>query len=343
MSAHCLNDQVIEVQRQQKWKSKALETVKSSYILEDMQQRERLSLKPMLEWSNEMEKTITAPYDYLVSHPGKGIRKQLLAACNFWLKIDDASLTTIGRSISMLHNASLLIDDIQDDSYLRRGQPSAHTVFGVAQTINSANHMYFLAQRELMKLEKWPEMMRIFNEELLNLHRGQGMDLFWRNTMTTPTEEEYLLMISNKTGGLFRLAIRLMQAASTTAVDLAPLADTLGLLFQIQDDYLNLTSETMGAAKGYCEDLEEGKFSFPVIHAIHNDPNGADFILETLRKRPRDGASKTRAVTYMGEVTKSLQYTRDTVSDLVYQMERIVREYEPQNVAFDEILARIVQ
>lgn len=96
-----------------------------------------------------------------------------------------------------------------------------------------------------MKLEQWPAMIGIFSEELLNLHRGQGMDLFWRNTMTTPTEEEYLLMISNKTGGLFRLAIRLMQAVSTTAIDLVPLMDTLGLLFQIRDDYLNLTSKTV--------------------------------------------------------------------------------------------------
>ena len=51
---------------------------------------------------------ITEPYDYLISHPGKDIRKQLLAACSFWLQIDDSALAVIGSSISMLHNASLL-------------------------------------------------------------------------------------------------------------------------------------------------------------------------------------------------------------------------------------------
>lgn len=85
--------------------------------------------------------------------------------------------------------------------------------------------------------------MNIFNEELINLHRGQGMDIYWRETVTTPTEQEYLMMISNKTGGLFRLAIRLMQAVSSASVDLVPLMDLLGLIFQIQDDYLNLTSQ----------------------------------------------------------------------------------------------------
>ena len=102
--------------------------------------------------------------------------------------------------------------------------------------------MYFLAQKELMKLDRYPSLAQIFNEELLNLHRGQGMDLYWKDIFTIPTEEEYLLMVSNKTGGLFRLGIRLLQAVSPTNVDLVPLADTLGLIFQIQDDYKNLTS-----------------------------------------------------------------------------------------------------
>jgi geranylgeranyl pyrophosphate synthase len=54
----------------------------------------------------------------------------------------------------------------------------------------------------------------VFVEELLNLHRGQGMDLYWRETLTCPTEEEYIGMVLDKTGGLFRLAVRLMQLES---------------------------------------------------------------------------------------------------------------------------------
>lgn len=105
------------------------------------------------------------------------------------------------------------IDDIQDMSLLRRGRPVAHRIFGVAQTINSANYAYFLAQQRLYAL-KSPKALEIFTEELLNLHRGQGMDLFWRDSLNCPTEEEYLEMVSNKTGGLFRLAIRLLQLES---------------------------------------------------------------------------------------------------------------------------------
>ncbi|KAL8653121.1 MAG: hypothetical protein Q9226_003974 [Calogaya cf. arnoldii] len=290
----------------------------------------------------DREETVTQPYDYLLSQPGKDIRKQLLAACNFWLDIDESALTTIGRSISMLHNASLLIDDIQDGSNLRRGQPSAHTIYGIAQTINSANHAYFLAQKELLGLREGSSMVNIFNEEVINLHRGQGMDIYWRETVTTPTEQEYLLMISNKTGGLFRLAIRLMQDISSVSVDLVPLMDLLGLIFQIQDDYLNLTSQPMASAKGYCDDLEEGKFSFPVIHAIQNDPSEGGWMLDTLRRRPTDEHTKRQAVEYMTSVTKSLEYTRATIEWLMGRVRAYLAEIGPRNTAFEAVLDKIV-
>ncbi len=135
------------------------------------------------------------------------------------------------------------IDDIQDGSDLRRGSPAAHRVFGDAQAINSANYAYFLAQKELLQLRNSWEAFQIFNEELLNLHRGQGMELFWRDTLTVPTVEQYLQMISNKTGGLFRLAVRLMQSVNPSDHDILPLTELLGLIFQIRDDHRNLCSD----------------------------------------------------------------------------------------------------
>lgn len=114
-------------------------------------------------------------------------------------------------------NAIILcrVDDVEDSSILRRGIPVAHSIFGTAQTINSANYVYFGALQELLKLRN-PRAIQIYTDELCNLHRGQGMDLFWRDTLTCPTEEDYLEMVGNKTGGLFRLAVKLMQAESSS-------------------------------------------------------------------------------------------------------------------------------
>jgi geranylgeranyl diphosphate synthase type 3 len=149
----------------------------------------------------------------LISQPGKGIRAQLISAFNAWLEVPPDGLAIITKVVGMLHTASLLVDDVEDSSVLRRGLPVAHSIFGTAQTINSANYVYFCALQEIQNLKN-PKAITIFTEELLNLHRGQGMDLFWRDSLTCPTEEDYLEMVGNKTGGLFRLAIKLMQAES---------------------------------------------------------------------------------------------------------------------------------
>jgi geranylgeranyl diphosphate synthase type 3 len=122
------------------------------------------------------------------------------------------------------------MDDVEDSSELRRGIPVAHKIYGVPQTINTANYVYFLAMQELYRFrssavaknaeqgrkedDKLDEvitgeqrrkrsptlvLMAIHvwsrKEELLQLHRGQGLDLFWRDTLTCPTEEEYVGMV----------------------------------------------------------------------------------------------------------------------------------------------------
>jgi geranylgeranyl pyrophosphate synthase len=119
------------------------------------------------------------------------------------------------------------VDDVEDSSILRRGIPVAHSIFGTPQTINSANYVYFKALQDLLVMNN-PKLIEIFTEELLNLHRGQGMDLYWRDSLTCPSEADYLEMVGNKTGGLFRLAIKLMQAESATPVyvPFSPLSST---------------------------------------------------------------------------------------------------------------------
>src|SRR6185312_4175413 len=95
--------------------------------------------------------------------------------------------------------------------------PAAHQIYGTPATINCANYVYFLALDELARLDN-PRVYQIFTDELLSLHRGQGMELYWRDTLTCPSEEEFIEMVSNKTGGLLRLAIKLMQEASESNV-----------------------------------------------------------------------------------------------------------------------------
>lgn len=237
------------------------------------------------------------------------------------------------------------VDDVEDNSVLRRGIPVANSIFGVAQTINSANYVYFKALQELSVMGN-PKLIEIFTEELLNLHRGQGMELHWRDSLQCPTEADYLEMVDNKTGGLFRLAIKLMQAESPVSMyaplipplpphhltnrcgsDCAPVVSTIGLLFQILDDHLNL-SETSGYAslKGMCEDLTEGKFSFPVIYAIRADPTSR-VLYNILKQKTTDEEVKRYACRYLQE-KGSFEYSAKVIGELRQKAEELIGQIE---------------
>jgi len=284
-------------------------------------------LDEQVPWSSEKERILLGPYDYMYGHPGKDVRSQLIAAFNTWLNVPEESLAIITKVVGMLHTASLLVDDVEDSSLLRRGVPVAHSIFGTAQTINSANYVYFCALQELFKLNN-PIAIQIYTEELLNLHRGQGMDLFWRDTLTCPSEDDYLEMVSNKTGGLFRLSIKLMQAESASDTDCVPLVNTIGLIFQILDDYKNLSDTTYTANKGLCEDLTEGKFSFPVIHSIRSDPSNL-VMLNILKQKTQDDEVKRYAISYL-ENTGSFSYTRKVLRGLTKRALVLVDEIDKE-------------
>ncbi|KAF5300063.1 hypothetical protein FQA39_LY11255 [Lamprigera yunnana] len=256
------------------------------------------------------------PFIYITQIPGKNIRSKLARAFNYWLNIPEDKLKQIEEIIQMLHNASLLLDDIQDNSILRRGVPVAHSIYGISSTINAANYVIFIALERVLEL-RHPEATKVYTEQLLNLHRGQGMEIYWRDNFVCPTEEEYEQMTVRKTGGLFMLAIRLMQLFSENKEDFTRLTEILGLSFQILDDYQNLHSENYFKNKSYCEDLTEGKFSFPIVHAIHSNPNDGQ-IIHILRQRTKDNEVKKYCVSLL-EKFGSFEYTRQKLVQLCTQ------------------------
>jgi geranylgeranyl diphosphate synthase type 3 len=277
----------------------------------------------MEKLSEEEAKILEEPYRYLLEVPGKGIRAHFIKAFNTWLQIDEDRLKNITEIIDMLHTASLLIDDIEDNSKLRRGVPVAHLIHGVPATINCANYIYFVALQRCSQLGN-PEATNIFIEELINLHKGQGFDIYWRDNGSCPTEEQYKTMVIHKTGGLFRLAVRLMQAFSANQTNFVPLVNALGLLFQIRDDYMNLQSQQYMDNKSFCEDLTEGKFSFPIIHSIRSNPTDSR-LLKILKQKTEDIDIKKYARTIM-ETTGSFEYTRQAIKECEAQVRGMLQE-----------------
>ncbi|XP_045446781.1 geranylgeranyl pyrophosphate synthase [Melitaea cinxia] len=259
------------------------------------------------------DEKLLMPFTYIQQVPGKQIRSKLTVAFNYWLKVSDEKLRAIGEIVQMLHNSSLLLDDIQDNSILRRGIPVAHSIYGIASTINAANYVVIIALEKTLKLGH-PMATTVYTEQLLELHRGQGIEIYWRDNFQCPTEEEYKEMTMKKTGGLFMLAIRLMQLFSDNKSDFNKLSSILGLYFQIRDDYCNLCLQEYSENKSYCEDLTEGKFSFPVIHAIQTRKDDNQ-VLHILRQRTRDVEVKRYCISLL-EKFGSFQYTRDRLQEL---------------------------
>ena len=188
---------------------------------------------------------------------------------------------------------------------------------------------------------------------MLNLHRGQGDDIHTRDSTNVPTESQYISMVVDKTGGLFRLAVGLMQAfaSQNKGTDFEPLVNNLGLYFQIRDDLINLADEEYFKSKSFCEDLTEGKFSYPIIHCIRSGDDGSinnsegDFpkssrgnqLLSILKQRTEDVDVKRYAQKLMFEAG-SLHYTREKCTLL---KKEIVQQI--QDLGGNEPLLKVIE
>uniref|UniRef100_A0A1L8DZQ0 Putative geranylgeranyl pyrophosphate synthase/polyprenyl synthetase n=1 Tax=Nyssomyia neivai TaxID=330878 RepID=A0A1L8DZQ0_9DIPT len=285
----------------------------NSYVFDEREFSQILKKCQDKSHQEQQDQILLQPYNYIHQLPGKNVRGKLSLAFNQWLNIPVDKMKEIGEIVNMLHNASLLLDDIEDNSTLRRGVPVAHAIYGEACTINAANYAMFIALEKVQVLGH-PEATRVYMEQLLELHRGQGMEIFWRDNVLCPPECDYKQMTIRKTGGLFMLAIRLMQLFSDNRTDYTKLTALLGLYFQIRDDYCNLMSQDYTDNKSYCEDLTEGKFSFPIIHAINNEGQDRQ-VFQILRQRTTNNEVKRYCVSIM-EKLGSFSYTRSVLESL---------------------------
>ncbi|KAL4784444.1 isoprenoid synthase domain-containing protein [Aspergillus varians] len=266
------------------------------------------------------EKIVLAPWEYIRSLPGKKTLGRLIECLQIWFRLPDTTTNIIIEITSMLFDASLMLDDIQDESQLRRGRPAAHAVFGPAQTFNGATYLYVKGSRHLDALKRYKECRDVFLDELETLAFGQGLELHWKFHATLPSAKEYLVMVDNKTGGFFRLVLRLLEVESESKPipELLHLFTLFGRYYQIRDDYLNLASKEYTAKKGFCEDLSEGKFSFPLIHLLQNIPN-PDHIRGVLFRRDKStdlAIEMKQFVLDKMEESGSLTHTKEVLDGL---------------------------
>ncbi len=198
------------------------------------------------------EKLVMAPFDYISSLPTKGARDAFIDALAVWLAVPQGDVDGIKESIRMLHNASLMLDDIEDGSQLRRGRPATHEIFGVAQTMNSAGYLVLHALKQFQTLDD-RRCLDIVIDQVQDLYIGQSFDLYWTKSGRCPSEKEYLEMVDKKTGGLFQLPARFVLCLSNNGngVDIERIICLFGRFLQIRDDYQNLADQDYTRQKGF--------------------------------------------------------------------------------------------
>ncbi|KAK6536015.1 hypothetical protein TWF281_000261 [Arthrobotrys megalospora] len=296
------------------------------------------------------EEIVSEPFEYVSSLPSKKVRKLAIEALDIWYQVPQQSMDTINTIIDILHSSSLIIDDIEDGSELRRGYPAAHMVFGTPQAINAANYLFVKALEEVEKLPgtlgSSLSPIKIYRQELRNLHIGQAMDLHWTFHTQCPSEAEYIRMIDGKTGGLFRMAGSLMRSQATINkdMDVNDLLVLMGRYFQIRDDYQNLGSADYSKAKGDLSDLDEGKYSFMLIHALNNAKGTQLKSLLQLRGRSEKGLSveQKRLIMRSLERSKSMEYTLRVLEQLQDAVEKKLEEMEGGTVERNWMLRAIM-
>ncbi|KAL4952492.1 isoprenoid synthase domain-containing protein [Aspergillus filifer] len=301
------------------------------------------------EFVQAPDNIVLAPYQYLATLPSKNIRDKFIDALNIWLQVPRSTLSRIKKIITLLHHASLMVDDIEDNSVLRRGKPSTHILYGEAQTINSANHAFVSAFAEVQHLCH-PSAPAVFVREVQNMHCGQALDLSWKYDIHCPTVDEYMMMIDNKTGAMFRLCIQLMQGESSNPcnhVDPNHLVTQLGRYFQIRDDHQNLVSAEYTDQKGFCEDLDEGKISLPLIYTLSNPKSEVSIIKGILQNRSKDGLPvpvKKYILEQMekaGALEATLALAKEMQSNLMSELHKLEDAFGSKNPLVEMILRRL--
>jgi octaprenyl-diphosphate synthase len=213
--------------------------------------------------------------EHLIAAGGKRLRPMLLLLAARALGHRGADAHQLAAVIEFIHSATLLHDDVVDESDLRRGRKTANAVWGNAASVLVGDFLYSRSFQLMVELERMP-VMRILADTTNAIAEGEVLQLLHVHNPDTD-EAAYWRVIERKTAVLFAAATRLgaLLAGAETATEqaLQRYGLALGYAFQMADDVLDYTSDADTLGKNLGDDLAEGKATLPLIHAMqHTEP-----------------------------------------------------------------------
>ena len=248
----------------------------------------------------------------------------------------------------VLHNGTIIVDDVEDGASMRRGEPALHLQHGTDIALNAGNAMYFQPLKVITRnpgnldAETRLDAYEMLMHELNRTHLGQGMDIHWHNEQAIRIgEPEYLEMCACKTGCLGRIVARLAAIVTDQPAEVedhvAQYAQFMSIAFQIGDDILDIENTLDKAAemdrsdatggetrtgdfgKAFGNDIREGKKTLLIIHAAETAPPEDVARLEEVLWAEENPTREILDVVEILQESGSVTYARERALDLAEQ------------------------
>ena len=249
--------------------------------------------------------------EYIIGAGGKRLRPMLLLLTAGALGHRSTDAHQLAAVVEFIHTATLLHDDVVDESDLRRGRSTANAVWGNAASVLVGDFLYSRSFQLMVELERL-EVMRILADTTNTIAEGEVLQLLHVRNPDTD-EAAYLRVIERKTAVLFAAATRLgallAGADAATCDALHRYGMALGYAFQIADDVLDYASDAATLGKNLGDDLAEGKATLPLIHAMqHSDAATQGLLRAAIQQGDADAMPDVLAAIH---ACGSLDYSRD--------------------------------
>lgn len=288
---------------------------------------------------------------HLLKAGGKRLRPTLLILSSRVIGGSEEKAIPAAAAVEILHNFTLVHDDVMDMDDFRRGVPTVHKVWGIPTAIIAGDLLFSKSFEALLKLKELNvdyksivKSAEILAHAASTIAEGQAMDMAFEERVDV-SEEEYFAMIYKKTAVLFEAATKigaLIGGGSIHEIEaLGTYGKYLGLAFQIQDDILGIIGEEKKLGKPVGSDIREGKKTIIILHALRKaTPKEKEKILETLGNRTLCSEIIAEIITLFKDLG-SINYAKELALKYANAAKTIIDNLDVKDMEAKEMLIEL--